>query len=63
MGTLNANLINGEWIDSQDANRDINPSDLDDVVGEYSRADAAQARRAIQAAAAAFPAWARGSIQ
>ncbi len=63
MGTLYANLINGEWIDSQDANRDINPSDVDDLVGEYSRADAAQARRAIAAAAAAAPAWARGNIQ
>jgi aldehyde dehydrogenase (NAD+) len=63
MGTLYANLINGEWVDSQDANRNINPSDLDDVVGEYSRADAAQTRRAIAAAAAAAPAWARGNIQ
>ena len=63
MGALYANLINGEWIESPDANRNINPSDLEDVVGEYARADAAQARRAVAAAGAAFPAWARGNIQ
>ena len=63
MGALYANLINGEWIDSPDANRNINPSDVDDLIGEYARADAAQARRAIAAATAAFPAWARGNIQ
>lgn len=63
MGALYANLINGEWIDSPDANRNINPSDVDDLIGEYARADAAQARGAIAAATAAFPAWARGNIQ
>lgn len=41
-------------------NRNINPSDLDDVFGEYPPADAEQTRQAI--AAAAFPAWARGNI-
>jgi aldehyde dehydrogenase (NAD+) len=57
------NLIGGEWIEGPDVNRDLNPSDLTDVVGEYARADAAQARAAIAAARAALPAWAGGSIQ
>ena len=57
------NLIDGEWVDSPDVNRDLNPSNLDDVVGEYARADAAQARAAIAAARAALPGWTRGSIQ
>src|SRR5262245_20947272 len=60
---IHGNLIAGEWVPAADANRDINPSNLDDVVGEYARADAAQARTAIQAAAAAAPAWARGNLQ
>ena len=46
-----------------DANRNVNPSNLDDVVGEYARADAAQAQAAIAAAAAAAPSWARGNLQ
>jgi len=61
--SVNRNYINGEWIDGPDVNRDLNPSNLDDVVGEYARADAAQARAAIAAARAAFPAWSTGNIQ
>jgi aldehyde dehydrogenase (NAD+) len=57
------NYINGEWVDGPDVNRDVNPSNLQDVIGEYARADAAQARAAIAAARAAFPAWSTGSIQ
>jgi acyl-CoA reductase-like NAD-dependent aldehyde dehydrogenase len=58
------NYINGTWVESAAApivNR--NPSDIDDVVGSYAAADAAQTRRAIEAARAAFPAWSRSSIQ
>ncbi len=57
------NLIGGQWLEGADVNRNLNPSDLSDVVGEYARADAAQAQQAIAAARAAFPAWSRGSIQ
>jgi len=57
------NLVAGEWVPGADANRNINPSNLDDLVGEYARADAAQARAAIAAATAAAPAWARGNLQ
>jgi aldehyde dehydrogenase (NAD+) len=60
---LNKNYIGGEWVEGPDTNRDVNPSNLDDVVGEYARADAAQARAAIAAARAAFPGWARGNVQ
>ncbi|MFQ5519894.1 MAG: aldehyde dehydrogenase family protein [Candidatus Methylomirabilia bacterium] len=61
--TLHANLVNGQWLESAEVNRDVNPSNLDDVVGEYARADAAQAREAIAAGRAAFPTWSRGNIQ
>jgi alpha-ketoglutaric semialdehyde dehydrogenase len=57
------NYINGEWVEGPDVNRDVNPSNLDDIVGEYARADAGQAKAAIAAARAAFPAWSTGSIQ
>ena len=45
--TLHKNHIAGEWIEGVDVNRNINPSDTGDVVGEYARADEAQARQAI----------------
>jgi acyl-CoA reductase-like NAD-dependent aldehyde dehydrogenase len=52
-----ANFIDGEWVESPDVSLNINPSNLDDVVGEFARADARQAERAIRAAADAFTAW------
>ena len=62
--TLHAkNFIAGEWIAGGNAAPDINPSNTNDVVGEFARADAADAKRAIAAAQAAFPAWSRSSIQ
>jgi len=57
------NYIAGEWAAGPSATVNRNPSDVTDVIGEYAQADAAQAREAIAAAKAAFPAWARGSIQ
>jgi alpha-ketoglutaric semialdehyde dehydrogenase len=57
------NLINGEWVAGASYTANINPSNLTDVVGEYAQADAAQVEAAVGAAAAAFPAWASGSIQ
>ena len=57
------NYIAGEWTAGPSATVNRNPSDVTDVIGEYAQADAAQARTAIAAAKAAFPAWARGSIQ
>ena len=58
-----ANLIGGEWVHSGEAAPDINPSDTNDVVGEYDRANAAQVHDAITAARAAAPGWARATPQ
>lgn len=58
-----ANYIGGEWIESGDANDNINPSDLSNLVGRYARASAAQTDEAIAAARAAFPAWAATTPQ
>src|SRR5690606_29280878 len=52
-----ANLIGGEWVEGSDSVENRNPSDLSDVVGVYTRADARQTEQAIEAAAAAFPSW------
>ena len=63
MSTLHSNYIAGEWVAGANVTRDINPSDTSDVVGEFAQADAAQATTAIDAARAAFPAWAAFNIQ
>ncbi len=56
------NLIAGEWIHGSDAIRNLNPSDTNDLVGEYSRASVDDTKLAIEAAKTAFPAWSRSSI-
>jgi aldehyde dehydrogenase (NAD+) len=60
---MNRNYIGGEWVDAPAAGTNLNPSDLSDVIGEYARADAAQAASAIEAAREAFPAWSVGALQ
>ena len=60
---LKAHLIGGAWVEGTDAQDDINPSDLSDVVGTYARADRTLAEQAIAAAKAAFPAWSRSTPQ
>ncbi len=57
------NFIAGEWLEGDGVTRDINPSNTDDVIGEFARASAAQTRTAIAAAKAAFPAWSRTTPQ
>ena len=62
MDDLHKNYIDGEWVDG-DAAPDTNPSNTDDVVGQFARASADDAKRAIAAAKAAFPSWSRSGIQ
>ena len=63
MGAHYKNFIAGEWVDGATVTRDINPSDTNDVVGEYAQADAAQTGAAIDAAHTAFPSWSRTTPQ
>jgi len=63
MAELHRNYIAGEWVAGPEAAKDINPSDTSDIVGEYARADRAQADTAIAAARRAFPAWSNSSVQ
>jgi aldehyde dehydrogenase (NAD+) len=60
---MHCNFINGEWVEGASSRRNINPSDLNDLVGEYACADASQTELAIAAAHAARRAWARGPLQ
>jgi aldehyde dehydrogenase (NAD+) len=58
------NYIAGEWTAasaSWSPNR--NPSDLNDVIGEYAQADRGQTEAAIAAAETAFATWSVSSIQ
>ncbi|MGC2777097.1 MAG: aldehyde dehydrogenase family protein [Bradyrhizobium sp.] len=63
MNAILKNFIAGEWIDGTGVTRNINPSNTNDVVGEYAKADKAQTEKAVAAAKAAFPAWSRSTPQ
>jgi len=54
---IHKNYINGEWVEGTDINIDINPSDTNDVIGEFARSDQQQTNDAIQAAKAARRTW------
>src|SRR3954454_8769419 len=63
MTAILKNFIGGEWADGSGVTKNINPSNTNDVVGEYAKADKAQTEKAIAAAKAAFPAWAQSTPQ
>jgi aldehyde dehydrogenase (NAD+) len=54
------NFIGGEWTGERNGKtfETVNPADAREKVGRYPASGADEARQAIQAAAAAFPAWA-----
>ncbi|MGX1098803.1 aldehyde dehydrogenase family protein [Amorphus sp. MBR-141] len=58
---LHENLIGGAWVGGE-AVPNVNPSNTDDVVGDYARATAADADAAVAAARAAFPSWSRSGL-
>ena len=55
-------LLNGRWEDGHERIEVRNPADPDEIVGTAVRGTAADAIRAIAAAKAAQPAWARRSF-
>lgn len=58
MTYIHPNLIAGEWVATDDAVDDVNPSDLTDVVGRFSRGTATDVDRAVDAAHTAQQVWA-----
>jgi alpha-ketoglutaric semialdehyde dehydrogenase len=59
---MHGNFVNGDWLNAADARPNINPSDVNDIVGEYAVANDETVATACDAAAAAFPKW-KASIQ
>ncbi len=57
------NFIAGAWSKSAGQKPDVNPSNTNDVIGEFPQAAAGDVETAIAAAKAAFPAWSRSTIQ
>ena len=52
------NLIDGQWVAGEDWTRNVNPSDTEEIVGEFAAATPQQVNAAIAAARRAFPGWA-----
>ncbi|MFM0133670.1 aldehyde dehydrogenase family protein [Paraburkholderia sediminicola] len=53
----------GESFEGTSVTRNINPSDTNDLVGEYAQGSVADVNYAVAAAKAAFPAWSRTTPQ
>jgi alpha-ketoglutaric semialdehyde dehydrogenase len=63
MNAVQKNYVAGEWAAGAGISRNVNPSNTNDIIGEYAKADAAQTLQAIAAAKAAFPKWSRSTPQ
>jgi acyl-CoA reductase-like NAD-dependent aldehyde dehydrogenase len=63
MNAIQKNYVAGEWVESAGVSHNVNPSNTQDIIGEYSKADRAQTLQAIAAAKAAFPKWSRSTPQ
>ncbi len=55
------NWIDGQWVPASEGTTtpDVNPADMDEVLGHFPAAGRADAARAVEAAARAFPGWAK----
>ena len=60
---MQRNFIGGAWVEGSGALRNVNPSDISDVVDEFSLATPAQVAEAITAARAALPVWGAMTLQ
>ena len=57
------NLVGGRWVEGAAYVPNVNPSDLDDVIGEYAQGDATTVTAAVNAAQDAFAQWSTSSPQ
>jgi acyl-CoA reductase-like NAD-dependent aldehyde dehydrogenase len=62
MNAIFKNYIGGEWIGG-DARPNINPSNTNEVIGEFTQGTAEDAKAAIDAATDAFKTWSHSGIQ
>ena len=63
MTNFHQNLINGEWLAGNSVSANLNPSNLSDVIGDYTQGDATHVELAVQAAQAAFLSWSLSGTQ
>ena len=63
MESVQQNYIGGTWVPAGATAPNVNPSNLNDVVANYARAQPAEAEAAIAAAKAAFSAYSRSTPQ
>jgi len=57
------NYIGGTWVGSAETTRNINPSNTDDIVGEFARADSAAVEEAVAAAHSGAARWRESTPQ
>ena len=50
-------FIDGKWINTSDTVTNRNPSDVNDVIGEYAQANAGQVDMALEAASRSVAEW------
>ena len=62
-GSVFKNLIAGDWVAGEDVSENRNPSNVADLIGLYSRADANDVDRAVAAANDALASWAFSTPQ
>ncbi|MET4261444.1 acyl-CoA reductase-like NAD-dependent aldehyde dehydrogenase [Bradyrhizobium sp. S3.12.5] len=60
---MTLNYIAGEWTAAADAAPNVNPSNTNDILGDYALASSIDVERAIDAASDAFRSWSRSTIQ
>ena len=61
--TIYKNFVAGKWVNSSSETENVNPSDISDIVGVYSRASSDQTKQAITAAREAFRTWQHSTPQ
>ncbi len=60
---IDKNFIAGEWREGAESIANVNPSDLDDVIGQYAQADKSDLDLALDAAAGAQQDWAQTGLE
>jgi acyl-CoA reductase-like NAD-dependent aldehyde dehydrogenase len=63
MENVQQNYIGGTWVPAGATAPNVNPSNLNDVIANYARAQSAEAEAAVAAAKAALPAYSRSTPQ
>lgn len=61
--SLHKNFIAGNWVEGSSTRLNINPSDTNDIVGEYALADQVQTTQAIDAAYDSQSMWAKATAE